>query len=175
MSENARYLIETGFKLVAAAVAIFGVWKYFSDVSLGRELEARSRALAMIERYGGQELREARRELFAFWVSKPDVVAHLGKGAVSERAYGNFIRTAFASDPNAASLQRALYVLAAFFDELDFCIDSAVCDRAMAERYFCPIVGRLAPLYAPALEDLRTRSGYDAYGAGLTSLARRCA
>ncbi len=175
MTQDRKYLLDLGLKLLAGAVALFGVWKYFADIEHERRIDARGRALEMIERYGAAEMREARRALFEFWVSRPEIVAYLEAGPVSARAYGNFIRAAFAEQGAGPDLNRALYRVSGFFDELHFCIESEVCDRDIALRYFCPAATRLDPLYAPVIEGLRLRSGYDAYGAGLSETARSCA
>jgi hypothetical protein len=173
MTEGRKYAIDLTLKLVAAAIAVFGVARFFIDRAHERELAARGEALAMIERYGG-EMRESREPLFDFWLARPEVVAHLEGNAISPRAYASFLVTAFDGDPQSRALYGAVYSLSTFFDQAYFCYDSAVCDAEMMRRYFCPIAGSLDRLYGPVLGAIRERSGYDAFGAGLEGFAGAC-
>ena len=174
MTEDRKYAIDLALKLVAAAIAAFGVARFFVDRAHERDLAARTEALAMIERYGSAELREVRAPLFDFWLARPEVVAHLEANAISPRAYGSFLVTAFDSDQQSRGLYGAVYTLSTFFDQAYFCFDSAVCDAEMMRRYFCPIAGSLDRLYAPILVAIRERSGYDAFGTGIAGFARAC-
>jgi hypothetical protein len=174
MTEGRKYAIELALKLVAAAIAIFGVARFFVDRAHERELAARGEALTMIERYGGAELRESREPLFDFWLARPEVVAHLEGNAISPRAYRSFLVMAFDSDQQSRALYSGVYTLSSFFDQAFFCFDSEVCDAEMMRRYFCPIAGSLDRLYGPVLGEIRERSGYDAFGSGIEGFARAC-
>ena len=169
-----RANIELSLKIIATCIALFGVLKYFYDLSLDRDRAAKSAALARIERLGSGEIDDARSALFGFWVENAAAVAFLRDNPTTANAYASFLLPAFRQAQNADALHDAIYELAQHYDDVYFCLDSGVCDGPMIEAFYCPKVTVTQNVYSPTLAALKTQSGYSNFGWGLERLSERC-
>lgn len=170
-----RTTIELGLKVIATLIALFGVGKYFFDLSLDRQLSAKAAALERINRLSAGDVDAARNILFQFWLENAQVVTLLREQSVTERAYTNFIITAFDGAENRLDLIQSIYSLSQHYDDVFFCLDSSLCDSGMMLEYYCPRVSVTYRAYGPIIQTLRDQSGYSSFGAGIQALSELCA
>jgi hypothetical protein len=174
MTDALKFWLEYALKILAAAVAIFGVWKYFLDRAQEIDRDALLRSLSYVEAYGSGELLGARENLFDFWIAhQEDVAVLLGEG-VSRRSYSNFLNSAFEEAEDSVDLYQAVYQVTYLFDQVHFCRSSGLCREEILEAYFCPIATRFISTYSPIIERNRSSSGIETFGAGLEAFATAC-
>lgn len=171
MREN----VELALKFVGAAIAVFGVWKFFSDRDLAVEAEKRSKALSYIEAYGNAEMIETRNVLFDFWKGNDTFVDHMRANLVSDRTYVLFARVTLDEYPETEAFQAAVYRLANFYEQVWHCRIAELCNPEMLDDYFCDRVTLQAGAYQPFLTELSNRSGYESFGSTLGDFQTSCA
>jgi hypothetical protein len=167
--------VDLTLKLLATAVAIFGVWKFFADRSAAELADARARSLSYIERFAADEMVEARADLADFWRSYPELAAWVREGQLTEREYVNFVATAYPAYGDRAAVDAALFRILVFFDEVAYCRDAGLCDVAILDSYFCGHAVRQARVYGPFYERMSAEIGARRMDAGLQDLAAHCA
>ena len=67
-----REQIDLGLKVLMAAIAFFGVWKYFADRSAEALADAKARSLGYIERFADKEIVNSRAALVSYWRQYPE-------------------------------------------------------------------------------------------------------
>lgn len=167
--------IELALKILAAAIAVLGVWKLFSDRALAVEAEKRAEALSYIEAYGSTEMIETRRVLFNFWKENGTFVDHMRAGQVSERTYVLFARVTIDDYPETDAFQFAVYRLANFYEQVWHCRIADLCNPDMLDDYFCDRVTLQAGAYQPFLDEPSRRTGYESFGSAFGDFQASCA
>lgn len=167
--------LELALKFLGATIAIFGVWKFFSDRDLAVEADKRGKALAYIEAYGNAEMIETRKTLFDFWKENDTFVDHMRAELVSDRTYVLFARVTLDEYPETDALQAAVYRLANFYEQVWHCHIAGLCNPDMLNEYFCDRVTLQAGAYQPFLNELSSRTGYEKFGSALGDFQRYCA
>ncbi|WP_299772516.1 hypothetical protein [uncultured Tateyamaria sp.] len=169
-----RQNIELALKILAAAIAVFGVWKFFSDRALAVEAERRATALSYIEAYGSAEMIETRNVLFNFWKENDTFVDYMRAELVSERTYALFASVTIDEHPDTEAFQTAIYRLVNFYEQVWHCRTADLCDPSMLDEYFCDRVTLQAAAYQPFLDELGSRSGYESFGSSLGDFRVSC-
>lgn len=166
--------IESTVKIVGLCVAVFGVYAYFADRQTARDLETRRQSLGYVERYGGDELRVRREELFSFWLAHSDVAALINEEGASPDAYRAILMTALEAHPRRREAVSALYAVSDFFDQIDFCRSSGVCDRTILDQSFCAAAKDFSQTYGPLADSLAELSGSVNFGRGARNFGSSC-
>lgn len=169
-----RERIELALKIVTICIALFGIWKYFSDRNAVVVAEQKARSLTYIDRFSSPELVEARSELLAFWKDYPKFIAFIRENEISTRAYRNFVQATYPSYKNSHEIDSALFRLLLVFDEISYCRDSGLCDLRILDDFFCSYVTRYARVYGPFYEKLSSDIGAVHMDRRLQGFAREC-
>ena len=174
MAGNDR--IDLGLKLVATAIACFGVWKFFADRSAQAYAEAKDRSLGYISRFADQDIVGARGVLMDFWRAHPDFVSHAMSGKISRPAYERFVGATFGATGAAerAETTEALFRILVFYDEVAFCRQGGICDAEILDAYFCRYVVRQAQVYGPFYAIMSTEIGTAGIDEQLQKFAALC-
>jgi hypothetical protein len=157
VSATAR--IEFALKVIATAIAAFGVWKYFADRSAAAAAEAKARSLGYIERFAGKDIVEARAELLQFWKSYPEFASVARQGDLTKREYANFVRAIYPAHPRRIELDQALFRMLTFYDEAAYCREAGLCDSEILDSFFCTHVTRHMRVYEPFYQRLSDEIG----------------
>ncbi|MDX1170771.1 hypothetical protein GOL87_28100 [Sinorhizobium medicae] len=175
MKDRLREYITLAVQVIGVLGVFFGVYKYYSDIEMTRQIEARKQALSYVERYGATELRNHRQEALEFWLKHSDVVTHIRKQGASEDAYRAFFFAALDHDQSSKTLLNALYAMNNFYDQVAFCRESRVCDEEVIDAYFCENANIFFTTYDPIFDSLGQMSGVADFGRGARELAKPCA
>ena len=167
--------IDLGLKIVATAVACFGVWKFFADRSAYAYAEAKDRSLGYISRFADQDIVGARATLMDFWHGHPDFVSHSMTGAISKPAYDRFVAATFGAtrSPDRAETAEALFRILVFYDEVSFAARADLRRRDL-DAYFCSYVVRHALVYGPFYAIMSAETGTSGIDEQLQAFAESC-
>jgi hypothetical protein len=161
-------------KIVATAVAVFGVWRFFEERAQTARVDREERSLAYIERFGQPDIVKARTALLDFWRRYPDFAMEARTRTLTPREYEGFVNAAYPVDPARKEVDAALIRLLVFYDELAFCHRAGTCDKTILRGYFCDYATQHARVYAPFHARLATEIGADSLSHHLDELARSC-
>lgn len=167
--------IELSLKVIATFIAAFGVWKYFDDRATSALAARQAQSLGYIQRFGADDLLEARGRLLQYWQDYPDFADFVADNAISPRAYTNFVNATYPNRLDRAEVDRDLFAVQVFFDEVAYCRGSGVCDPAILDAFFCDHVTRYAAIYGPFYTRLSADIGAAPIDANLQWLASTCA
>lgn len=174
MSEGFRTGVDYFLKILAMLIALFGVWKYFADKDAAVDAAAKAKSISYIHSYASGNMRDAREVLFSFWVSQDAFIDHVRSNKITHRDYENFVRFVLPRYENPKALQGALFSLANLYDQIIHCRESAICDAAILDDYFCPIVVQQQAQYGPFYEVLRADVASKDFGKSLERYAGFC-
>lgn len=166
--------VEFALKIIATAIAVFGVWKYFDDRASSAQAARQAQSLGYIERFGADDLLAARTRLLQYWKDYPDFAAFAANNVMSPRAYANFINATYPNRPDRADVDRALFRIQVFFDEVAYCRASGVCDAPILDAFFCNYVTRYGVVYGPFFARLSSDIGAAPIDRNLQALATIC-
>jgi hypothetical protein len=166
--------LDLALKLVATAIACFGVWKFFADRSAQAEAEAKDRSLGYISRFADADIVGARETLMGFWRQHPDFVSHAMSGKISAPAYQRFVATTFGADPDRAEATEALFRTLVLYDEMAFCRAGGICNPEILDAYFCRYVVRHAQVYGPFYAIMSEETGTSGMDRQLQDFAEAC-
>jgi hypothetical protein len=166
--------IDPTVKIIAALVAVFGVWRFFDDRAESARVAREGRSLAYIARFGAPEMVTARTALLEFWRRYPQFAAEVRARALTPREYEGFVQAAYPADPARAQVDAALIRHLVFYEELAFCHRAETCDEAILTGYFCPYAVQHARLYAPFHARLAAEIGAAGLGQHLAAFAEAC-
>jgi hypothetical protein len=166
--------IDLALKLVATAIACFGVWKYFADRDAQAYAEAKDRSLGYIARFADADILQARETLMGFWRRQPDFVAHAMSGQISGPAYERFVAATFGTDRDRAEESQALFRTLVLYDEMAFCRSAGICDAGILDEYFCRYAVRHAQVYGPFYEIMAGETGTSNMDQKLQEFATAC-
>jgi hypothetical protein len=169
-----REKIELGLKVLATAIAFFGVWKYFADRNAEALARAQSRSLGYIERFARNDIVEARAELMKFWRKYPEFAAFVRQEAITEREYSNFVAATYPIYPERAEVDKALFRILVFYDEVAYCRTARTCNVEILDAYFCDYVVRHARVYAPFYARISAEIGSAGFDKKMQALAEKC-
>lgn len=163
------------FKVVAAAIAVFGVWKYFQDIERSSELASKRESLALIQDYSKGEISDAYLEIFEFWLRNPMFTQVISQqGSISDREYQGLVRGALLREGNTIRIDRAVLTISNFYDSVHFCQTSEVCEEDTLESYFCVLAARDAVNLKPFFSILNNKISSTQVGRGVHDYHSLC-
>ncbi|MCP5075609.1 MAG: hypothetical protein GY947_20255 [Rhodobacteraceae bacterium] len=174
MTDDSRFKIDLAFKIVAAFIAVFGVWKYFADRDDAVSAAAKASSIVFIDKYASANMVKSREALFGFWLKQDAFVAHIRANAITPREYKNFIRFALPRYGARKVMQSALFSLANLYDQIYHCRQAKICDDAILDDYFCPRVAQQQKIYGPFYDLLRADVASADFGLGVLRYAKAC-
>lgn len=166
--------LDAFFKAAGLAIAIFGVGKYFYDLSVERENQAKARSIAYLDRYNFGELTDSRKALANFWLGRPQFVELAKSGLMSEDNYGAVFFASLNSMPGREEVWGSIFDFSYYFSEIDYCISSKLCDQEILAGALCNRVTAFRSTYLPALVTLSARLGDPEVLEGVERLEKKC-
>ncbi len=167
--------IDLGLKIFAAGIAAFGVWKFFADQALTRDLSARAESLRVVRDFSGSSMIDAREELTRFWRNYPEFISSTDEhNVVSNREYRGFVRSAMKTYSGAEQLSTALFRLNDYYETLYLCRLSNICDAQLLDTFRCDTAVAHQRYYADFFNELNRAIGGDDFGVSLASYATSC-
>ena len=167
--------LEISLKVVATAIAVFGVFTYFLDQSQTRAASEKSRSLAFVEKFASVDVVEARSRLLAYWREYPEFVSYSRANRLSSREYANFVRATYPAHDDRVDVDEALFRMQVFFDELSYCHFSGICDKGIIESYFCEYTIKFSNVYGTFYRLLAEEIGSKPLDQEVDRLSAHCA
>ncbi|NOD45904.1 hypothetical protein GS624_01115 [Ruegeria sp. HKCCD5849] len=174
MSEARRWKVETSIKLAGLALAAFGIWEYFATLRIEATRNAQSQTLEYIAEANSERHQQALQTLFEFWLRNSDVVELITTTGQTEVGFQAFFVNAIRNDPNGNNVVFAVRQIGRFFDELNICYSTSVCDQVSTLNFFCQDARNYASTYSPIFSLIGGQSGDQDLGNGLILFAREC-
>jgi hypothetical protein len=174
MAHSTEWKVDTALKIVAALVALFGVWKFFSDQSTAETLRQRAASVEYVEKFGDANHAGAKEELFKFWVSQTTFTAHAADNGLSEREYRNFVQLVVPEYERSEELRKALIAISSYFDQAIFCREASLCDGLILDEFLCETAKTWDVAYQPFFESLNRGIASKELGRGLHRMAEQC-
>jgi hypothetical protein len=174
MSEGARANVELAIKALALLVAAFGIYQYFADRQVARDLAARGAALQYVANYDSVELRSHRQKLSEFWIRNADALLWIQKNGSSEGDYQSFLLSAFENDKYSRDLLTSVYSLTNFYEQVSLCQTTEVCDADVITKHFCSSAKDFQQRYDAIFVQIAAISGTPDFGNGVRQTGRRC-
>lgn len=174
MTPATEYRLDVFFKAAGLAIAIFGIAKYFNDLSLDRENQAKSRSISYLDKYNFGELSKSRKVLLNFWIGRPQFVVAAKSGLMSEDNYSALFLASLKSMPESEKVWGAIFDYSYYFSEVDYCISSNICDQKILEGALCSRVTAYFATYSPALVILADRVSDPEALEGVGRLVKKC-
>lgn len=174
MTPSRKDRLDAFFKAAGLAIAIFGVGKYFNDLSLERENQAKARSIAYLDRYNSGELTDSRKALVNFWLGRPQFVEVAMSGLMPEDNYRAVFFASLNSMPGREEVWGSIFDFSYYFSEIDHCISSGLCDQQILADALCNRIKAFHATYLPALSTLSVRVGDPEVLEGLERLKKRC-
>jgi hypothetical protein len=165
-----RSLLET-LSYVATTVGIFLlIFQLSSDASYKKS----ERSLSLVNEYIGGKIGDYRVVLLKPWIERKqelEIIRNAG-GAKQEDvdAFVEFVMKSHDAKYPADRIEIAVHELGSFFDRVQLCITSAVCDRKIALDYFRSPATQFHCLYGTVLAKQGISLGTPELGTGLVRL-----
>jgi hypothetical protein len=86
-----------------------------------------------------------------------------------------FVNATYPDRSDRAQIDRALFQMQVFLDELAYCRRSGVCNAQILDGFFCDFVQRFSTAYAPFCDRLSRDIGAAPIDASLRALSATCA
>lgn len=167
--------IDISLKVVATAIAVFGVLTFFLDRSQTRMTSEKNMSLSFIGKFASADVIKARNRLLVYWQDYPDFVEYSRANSFSPREYANFVRATYPSRDDRAAVDEALFRMQVFFDELSYCYFSSICDTDIIEDYFCDYVVMFSNVYGAFYGLLAEEIGSKPLDQKILRLSSHCA
>ncbi|MGR3759245.1 hypothetical protein ACUXV3_03835 [Roseobacteraceae bacterium NS-SX3] len=174
MTPSTKDRLDTFFKAAGLAIALFGVGKYFYDLSIERGNQAKARSIAYLDRYNFGELTNSRKALANFWLGRPQFVEVAKSGLMPEDNYRAVFFASLNSMPDRENVWGSIFDFSYYFSEIDHCISSGLCDQQILVDALCSRVIAFHTTYFPALSTLSARVGDTEVLEGVERLKQKC-
>ncbi|WP_341213399.1 hypothetical protein [uncultured Limimaricola sp.] len=139
--------LEISVKLAATLIAAFGVVAFFLDRSHARTTSEKNMSLSFIEKFASSDVIQARGRLLTYWQNYPEFVDYSRENSLSSREYTNFVRATYPARDDRGEVDKALFRMQVFFDELSYCYYSGICDNNIIDEYFCDYAVNFSNVY----------------------------
>lgn len=167
--------LDLPLKIVATAIAIFGVWKYFEDRAESDRNRARNESLKIVREFSSSHNILARQALVKFWTSQKKFSVFISSSdSITSNEYKNFVRRVFPNSAEYEIVQNALFRINDYFDSAYYCRVSGVCDAELIDSFLCSKAASLSRIYSPFFQILNRSISSSEFGQSLHRYADRC-
>lgn len=174
MTEATRANVELAIKALTLVVAVFGIYQYFADRRVARELAARQAAIQYVTEYNSAENRGHRQRLSEFWMRNADAFLWIQKNGSSRQDYESFLLSAFENDKQSRELLTAVYSITNFYGQIALCQSTGVCDSEVINSNFCKSAKDFNERYQAIFVQIGAISGTPNFGDGVRQAGRQC-
>ena len=174
MKGDAPSRLDLIIRIVSLCVAMFGIFQYFHNITLDRSRRAAEASLGYVASYNGEDLKQQRRLLFEFWIRNGDALIWLEQHKVSGQEYQSFMLSAFENDKKGRGLLESVYNIANFYDQVEVCRSTHICDSQVILNHFCPSATDFRDKYGPIFVQLGALSGTPNFAQGVKEMAQAC-
>ncbi len=175
MSPQRTANIELVIKIVTVLVAVFGVWKFFSDQAAAVRLAARGEALKVMRDYSSEQLIQARKALVDFWKANPQFISYVEEAkTLSSNEYTMFIARVLPAYDQFDQLQTAIFRINDYMDATYYCRQSKICDATLLDGFVCDKALEYSMTYGPFFDVMNRLIASRDFGQGARLYAEDC-
>jgi hypothetical protein len=155
-------------KIILILAAAIAIPKFFYDRNETLARERAQRSLNFVEKFSLSDIRQARKHVSLSWEQFAYALPVLREQGLTPELHKSIIVKSLQAN---TQLVNEIEEIISLFEEIDFCIEASLCDRRIADMYFCPYSKSFFRLYRPWLEHKRGDLLMESYGRGLERLS----